>query len=143
MESSGGKGNIIPSMRYRDAPAAIEWLCNVFGFAKHLVVPDQQGGIAHAQLTLGNGMIMLGSARDDDHGQWVKSPLEAGGNTQSAYIVVSEIDAHYRQAVDAGAEIVMEIADQDYGGRLYSARDPEGHLWNFGSYDPWALPAEG
>ena len=138
MPSRGAKGNIIPSMRYRDAPAAIEWLCNVFGFEEHLVVPGPGGTIAHAQLTLGNGMIMLGSVRDDEHGQWVKTPLEAGGNTQSAYIVIEEIDDHYRKAVAAGAEIVLEIAEQDYGGKLYSARDPEGYLWNFGSYDPWA-----
>ena len=133
------KGNIIPGMRYRDAPAAIEWLCRVFGFARHLVVPDDQGGIAHAQLVLGNGMIMLGSAREGaDYDELVRTPADLGGNSQAAYIVVPEIDAHYRHTVQCGADIVYEIADQDYGGRLYSARDPEGHLWNFGSYDPWA-----
>jgi uncharacterized glyoxalase superfamily protein PhnB len=57
--------NIIPAMLYRDAAAAIEWLCRAFGFEKHLVVPGDAGTIAHAQLVLGNGMIMLGSARDD------------------------------------------------------------------------------
>ena len=130
---------IIPGMRYHDAPAAIDWLCRAFGFTPHLVVPDDHGGIAHAQLTLGNGMIMLGSFREDgEFDQLVTTPRLAGSTTQSAYIVVMEIDAHYRRAVEAGAEIVYEIADQEYGGRLYSARDPEGHLWNFGSYDPWA-----
>ena len=132
-----GKSNIIPSMRYRDAPAVIEWLCNVFGFRKHLVVPGQGGAIAHAQLVLGNGMIMLGSDADDEYGRIVSPPGNDGINTQSCYIVIEDIDAHYDHAVDCGAEIVMEIADQDYGGRLYSVRDPEGHLWNFGSYDPW------
>lgn len=131
------KGNIIPGMRYRDAPAAIEWLCNTFGFEKDLVVPGENGTIAHAQLTLGNGMIMLGSALDDEHGQLVKVPADVGYATQSVYIIVPEIDAHYQRARAAGAEIVVEIADQDYGGRLYATRDPEGHLWNFGSYDPW------
>ncbi len=134
-----GKSNIIPGMRYKDAPAAIEWLCRVFGFSQHLVVPDDSGGIAHAQLVLGNGMIMLGSAREggelDSH---IGLPRELGANTQSAYVVIEEIDEHYRRAVSAGTEIVYEIADQEYGGRLYSALDPEGHLWNFGSYDPWA-----
>ena len=133
-----GKGNIIPGMRYRDAPAAIEWLCSSFGFSRNLVVPGPGDTIAHAQLVLGDGMIMLGSVADDDYGQMVKTPQEAGGNTQSAYVVVDEIDAHYQRAMAAGAEIVMEIADQEYGGRLYSAKDPEGYLWNFGSYDPWA-----
>ena len=129
--------NIIPSMRYRDAPAAIEWLCNVFGFRKHLVVPGSNDTIAHAQLVLGNGMIMLGSDADDEYGRIVSHPGKDGINTQSCYIVIEDIDAHYDHAVSCGVEIVMEIADQDYGGRLYSARDPEGHLWNFGSYDPW------
>jgi uncharacterized glyoxalase superfamily protein PhnB len=126
-------------MRYRDAVAAIEWLCATLGFTRHLVVPGPDGTIAHAQLTLGSGMIMLGSARDDEYGRLVTTPREVGGaNTQSAYLVVAEVDAHYRRARAAGAEIVTEIADQDYGGRLYSVRDPEGHLWNVGSYDPWA-----
>ena len=129
---------IIPTMRYRDAPAAIEWLCKAFGFEKHLVVPGPDGTIAHAQLTFGNGMIMLGSARDDEFGRLVKLPADARGVTQSAYIVVENTDQHYTRAKAAGAEIVMDIKDEDYGGRGYSCRDPEGHLWNFGTYDPWA-----
>jgi uncharacterized glyoxalase superfamily protein PhnB len=129
---------VIPAMRYRDAAAAIEWLCNAFGFEKHLVVPGENGGIAHAQLTFGNGMIMLGSAREDEFGQWVKPPGEIGGvGTQSAYVIVDDAGAHYARAKAAGAEIVTEVEDQDYGGRLYSCRDPEGHLWSFGTYDPW------
>jgi uncharacterized glyoxalase superfamily protein PhnB len=83
-------------------------------------------------------MIMLGSARDDEFGQWVKPPREIGGvGTQSAYVIVDDTVAHYARAKAAGAEIVMEVADQDYGGRLYSCRDLEGHLWSFGTYDPW------
>ena len=132
-------GNIIPGMRYRDAPAAIEWLCRAFGFSRHLVAPDGDGGIAHAQLVLGNGMIMLGSYRDEgEYDRLVKLPEDAGGSTQAAYIVVEDIEDHYQRAVGAGARVVYELAEQDYGGKLYSALDPEGHLWNFGSYDPWA-----
>jgi len=130
---------IIPAMRYRDAPAAIEWLCRAFGFEKHLIVPGEGGSIAHAELTFGNGMIMLGSARDDDYGKLVKAPSDLGGScTQSPFIIVADADVHYRQAVAAGAKIVMDIKDEDYGGRGYSCRDPEGHLWNFGTFDPWA-----
>ena len=133
------KGNIIPGMRYVDAATAIEWLCEAFGFSRHLVVPDDQGGIAHAQLTLGNGMIMLGSVRPpEEHDGLIKNPQEAGTNTQAPYIYIEEIDEHYLRAKEAGAEIVYDITDQDYGGRLYTARDPEGYLWNFGSYNPWA-----
>lgn len=130
---------IIPTLRCADAPAAIDWLCRAFGFQRHLVVTDDSGRIAHAQLVFGNGMIMLGSARDDAFGA-LQGP--GGTVTQSPYTVVADADVHYRGAVAAGAEIVLEPEDQDYGGRLYSCRDPEGNLWNFGSYDPWADPSD-
>ena len=130
---------IIPCLRYRDAPAAIEWLCRAFGFQKQLVVPNHDGTIAHAQLTLGNGMIMLGSAADSEFGRLFKQPGEIGGaETQTPYVIVEEVDAHYARAKTAGATLVRDIQDEDYGGRGYSCRDPEGHLWSFGSYDPWA-----
>jgi len=128
--------NVIPSLRYRRAPEMIDWLCRAFGFEARLTVPDGSGGIAHAQLVFGAGMIMLGSVRDDG-GPW-RQPDEAGGETQAPYIVVEDPDAHCARAKEAGAEILTAVADQDYGGRLYSCRDPEGHLWHFGSYDPWA-----
>jgi uncharacterized glyoxalase superfamily protein PhnB len=132
------RANIIPSLRYRDAAKAIEWLCSAFGFEKHLVIPGTTRSIEHAQLTLGNGMIMLGSVDPGVYGNLVKQPDEIGGFvTQSAYIVVADVDAHYTKAKAAGAEIVIEIKDEDYG-RIYSCRDLEGHVWNFGNYDPWA-----
>lgn len=131
-------GCVIPGMRYADAPAAIKFLCEAFGFEEHLVVPANDGTIPHAQLVLGNGMIMLGSLRDDEFSELMATPLQ--GVTQAPYIVVPEIDAHYEQAKAAGATIIKEIEEQPYGGKLYSARDPEGHLWHFGSYDPWAEP---
>ena len=127
---------VIPTMRYNDAQAAIDWLCDTFGFTRHLIVEDDAGGIAHAQLRFGNGMIMLGSARDDEFGH-LQQPPSAGVVTQSPYIVVADIDDHYARAVAAGAKIAIEIKDEDYGGRVYSCRDPQGHLWNFGDYDPW------
>jgi uncharacterized glyoxalase superfamily protein PhnB len=136
-DSGSSRPSIIPTMRYRDAAAAIEWLCGAFGFEKHLVVPGQNGEIAHAELTLGNGMIMLGSAHDDDFDK-LQHPAEPRQPvTQSPYVIVPDVDAHYARAKAAGAEIVMDIRDEDYGGRGYSARDPQGQLWNFGSYDPW------
>jgi uncharacterized glyoxalase superfamily protein PhnB len=138
-QSKKGPTTIIPAMRYRNAPAAIEWLCQAFGFEKHLVVPEENGAIAHAQLTWGNGMMMLGSVRDNEYGKRIKQPDELGGiETQAPYVVVEDADAHYARAVAAGAEIVTEIADAGYGGRGYSCRDLEGHLWSFGSYDPWS-----
>jgi uncharacterized glyoxalase superfamily protein PhnB len=129
---------IIPALRYRDAPAAIEWLCRAFGFEKHLVVPGEQGKIAHAQLTFGNGMIMLGSGHGGAYDRLIRNPSEIGpAVTQAPYVIVADPDEHYRQARAAGAEMIMDIADQDHGGRAYTCRDPEGHIWNFGDYDPW------
>ena len=127
-------------MRYRDAPAAIEWLCRVLGFSRHLVVPGEDGTIAHAQLTLGDGMIMLGSERDDAHGQLVKVPGPDGANTQSVCLVVDDAHAVHDLAVTAGAEIVWPLESPEYGGVFFACRDPEGHIWNVGSYDPWEAP---
>lgn len=136
-------GNIIPTMRYDDARAMIDWLCDAFGFTRHLVVDDDGGGIAHAQLTLGNGMIMLGSARDNAFGALQPTVRALGGTSQSPYIVVAEVNALCERARAAGAEILMEPKDEDYGGRGFSCRDPEGQLWNFGTYDPWASGSRG
>lgn len=130
--------NIIPNLRYEDAPAAIDWLCRAFGFERHLVVPDERGVIVHAQLVFEGGMIMLAAAQDAPFGKLQKTPHAVGGIvTQSPYIIVRDVDAHCEQAVNAGATIVLQPVDQDYGGRGYSCTDPEGYLWNFGSYDPW------
>jgi uncharacterized glyoxalase superfamily protein PhnB len=130
---------VIPTLRYEDAPAAIEWLCEAFGFEKNLVVPGESGTIAHAQLVFGNGMIMLGSALDREFDKLQKPPSALGNvPSQSPYIILEDADKHYARAVAAGAEIVMDIKDEDHGGRGYSCRDPEGHIWNFGTYDPWA-----
>jgi uncharacterized glyoxalase superfamily protein PhnB len=131
---------VIVCLRYRDAPAAIAWLCRAFGFDKHALYEGEGGIIEHAQLTFGRGMIMLGSARDTEYGQLIRTPAEAGGNTQSTYLIVEDADAHYARARAAGAEIVIELVTQDYGGRDYTCKDPEGHVWTFGTYDPWAVP---
>lgn len=134
---------IIPGFRYADAVAAIDFLCGAFGFERHAVYADDSDPkvIHHAQLVLGDGMVMLGTARYDEvqrlHG-W-KTPAEAGGTTVSLYVYVADPDAHCTHARSAGAEIVTEPHDNEgYPGRGYAARDPEGHVWGFGSYDPWA-----
>ena len=130
---------IIPALRYRDARAAIEFLCHAFGFEKGLVVDGPNGTIAHAQLTFGNGMIMLGShPHEGDYGKWVQPPKAPSlVNTQGIYVIVNDADVHCARAQAHGAEILMHLTNQDYGGRDYTARDPEGHVWTFGTYDPW------
>ena len=125
---------VIPCLSYRDAPAAIAWLKEAFGFTEIMVVPGPDDTIAHAQLAFDGGMVMVSSIRDDE--LKMQTPCDLGGVTQSIYIVVKDTDAHYARAVEAGAEIVRELEDTPYGSRDYSARDPEGHLWNFGTYRP-------
>ncbi len=137
--SKSGYARVIPGIRYRDAHAAIDWLCEAFGFERHLVVPGPDGTVPHAQLRFGNSMIMLGSALDDSFGQVVRPPDGPdGANTQSSYVVVDDADAHHARAVAAGARVILPLVDQDYGGRGYTCRDLEGHVWSFGTYDPWA-----
>ena len=128
---------VVPCMRYRDAPAAIEWLCDTFGFEPQLVVPNDDGTIAHAQLSFGNSMIMLGSVFDTEFGRLMKQPAEIGHFvTQSTYLVVNNADLVYGRALGAGAKILLDIKDEDYGGRGFTCRDPEGHVWSIGTYDP-------
>ena len=134
------KATIIPVLRYRDATAAIEWLYRAFGFERHLVVLNEDGSVAHAQLSFGKGMIMLASIAKPEtaFGRLMKQPDElAGAQTQTSYAVVADVDAVYATAKAAGARIAKEIRDEDYGGRGFSCFDLEGHLWSFGSYDPW------
>lgn len=141
MNSPQTGSRIIPTLVYRDAHVAIDWLCNAFGFERQAVYADADV-VHHAQLTFGSGMVMLGSAnKDGDWARWMIHPDETGGRaTQGVCVVVPDVDAHYARAKAGGAEIVIDIADQDYGGRGYACRDLEGHLWWFGSYDPWAAP---
>ena len=129
---------ICPTLRYKDAPAAIEWLCGVLGCTKHAVYANPDGTIAHAELALGGGLIMLASNKDDAYGKGFKSPGELGGvETRSAYVAVGDADAVYARAQAAGAGIMRPIQDMDYGSREFTVRDPEGHTWSVGTYDPW------
>jgi uncharacterized glyoxalase superfamily protein PhnB len=134
---------IIPALRYRDAPAAIEWLCRAFGFEKQAVHADERGLVQHAQLVFGNGMVMLSSVANA--GAWserIAQPDEIGGReTQAPCVIVADCAAHHARAKAAGAVIVDPLEEKEYGGAGYSCRDPEGHLWWFGSYDPWKSPA--
>ncbi len=134
---------LIPCLRYENAPAAIAFLCDAFGFTRQMVLADDADPslVHHAQLGLGHSLVMLGSARAGDVAElyrW-KTPAQAGGITMCVYAVVADADAHHAVAKAAGAEIVTGPHDNDgYPGRSYSARDPEGNVWDFGTYDPGA-----
>jgi uncharacterized glyoxalase superfamily protein PhnB len=137
--TSPTRSTIMPTMRYRDARAAIDWLCNVLGFTRHVVYDGPDNSVGHAELTLNGGMIMLGSTKDDAYGRGFKSPAELGNiETRSSYVIVSDADAAYARAQAAGAAVVRPIQDTPYGSREFSIKDPEGHSWSVGTYDPWA-----
>lgn len=124
---------IYPAIHYRDAESAMEWLTRAFGFVKRASYPGPNGTIAHAEMSFGPGVIMLASAKPEKG--WV-SAKDLPAVNQTIYIVVDDPDAHYARAKAAGAEIVMELRDQEYGSREYTARDPEGNYWSFGTYRP-------
>jgi uncharacterized glyoxalase superfamily protein PhnB len=125
-------------MSYRNAAKAIDWLCATFGFERHAVYEGEAGTIMHAELSFGNGMIMCGTKKDSQFGRLIKQPDEIDGcETQTAYVIVTDADALYARVTAAGAEILLDIKTEDYGGRGFTCRDLEGHIWNFGTYDPW------
>jgi len=128
----------MPALRYRNVPAAIKWLCGTLGFEKHHVAVARDGAIIYAQLTFGDEIIMLSPIGTSDRARGAKQfDAMDGAETQSCYFLVADADAHYTKAKSAGADVIADIRAYEYGGRGYSCRDPEGHIWNFGTYDPW------
>ncbi|MGH2963648.1 MAG: VOC family protein [Solirubrobacterales bacterium] len=138
-----GAPNIYPCLGYRDAKAAIRWLCEAFGFEERMVHPGEDREVAHAELGLGPGIIMLGSA-NDDMAEVDTDALTAGGEPDfsripfALYVAVEDVDTHCERARAAGAEIVREPTATDYGSREYACRDLEGNVWSFGTYRPAA-----
>lgn len=129
---------VVPVMRYRNLPAAIDWLCAAFGFEKHRVTVDSDGAILFAQLTFGSSLIMASPVGASAFDKLMKQPDEVGGvETQVCYFFVADAHAHCAGAKAAGAEVIFDVQDRANGGRSYSCRDPEGHVWNFGTYNPW------
>ena len=120
---------IIPTLRYQDAPAAIDFLERAFGFERKAVYGDGDV-VHHAELTFGRGMVMLGSTGQGDP--------QFDTRKSSAYVIVADPDGLHDRAKAAGAEITRELQDTDYGSREFAATDPEGNVWSFGTYDPFA-----
>jgi uncharacterized glyoxalase superfamily protein PhnB len=122
---------IYAALRYRDAAAAIDWLERAFGFqtiARH-EAPD--GTIAHAELRLGESLIMLGQGAED-----LQDPPDNPRSARTTiYVAVEDVDGLHARAQGAGAD-VSELTEQDYGSRDFSARDVEGIHWSFGTYVP-------
>jgi uncharacterized glyoxalase superfamily protein PhnB len=126
---------IFPTLTYDNAGKAIDFLVDAFGFERHAVYSGDNGEIRHAELRLGNGLIMLGSAKGDI--------AATGGRGGGIYIVVDDPDVHAERARVAGAELTREPHDTDYGSREYGARDREGNVWSFGTYQPFEFDHSG
>ena len=132
--------NIFPCLFYRDAARAIEWLCRAFGFVQRMSVPGDNGTIAHAELSFGEGVVMVASCKPDRG--WM-SPLDLPAVNQVISVYVEDPDAHYARAKPSGAEITYDIRNEEYGARGYMAKDIEGNHWYFGNYRPGAYWSEG
>ena len=138
--SGPGGSPVISCLAYRDARAAIDWLCRVIGFSARQLYEGPDNTVAHAELTLGGGMIMLGTAKETDYGRLIRQPADFGGlGTQSIFVIVPDVDEVYRRVKESGVKIPIEMKAEAYG-RGFSCYDPEGHLWNVGDYDPWKTP---
>jgi uncharacterized glyoxalase superfamily protein PhnB len=130
--------NIFPAIRYADADAGITFLKDAFGASEKAVHRGEDGVVHHAELALGAGLVMVGQHRQDAKpGGDAPNPL---ASPVSIYITITDPDAHHAAARAAGATVVRELEDMDYGSREYSVRDPEGNLWSFGTYDPYEYP---
>jgi uncharacterized glyoxalase superfamily protein PhnB len=119
---------LYPSLRYKDAKAAHQWLQEAFGFEPVALHEDDNGGIAHAEMRWGSDLIMFGSVRDDQYGERIGQGW--------IYATCEDPDALYQRAKAAGAEVTMELTDQEYGSRDFAVRDLEGNRWSFGTYEP-------
>ena len=125
-------GRIAPYLLYEDGAVAIDFLTNAFGFEEVMRMEDDKGDVNHAELRLGEDTVMLGDPGDD-----YRNPRNADHSTALVHVYIDDVDRHFERAKAAGAEIVMEPTDPEYGDRRYDAKDPEGHFWSF------ATPLEG
>jgi uncharacterized glyoxalase superfamily protein PhnB len=141
---AGSTVTVIPSVLYRDANAGIEWLKKVLGFTEHAVYRDGDGNVQHAELLFGNGMLMVGTAGlNKQTTEWMVLPADIGGkNTGGSYLIVRDCTPVWERTQTAGAEVLLPLRTMDYGGQAFTVRDPEGHTWSLGEYDPWNVPAQ-
>lgn len=138
--SNNVTSGLISCLGYKNADAAVDWLCKAFGFRPHAIYRDGEGKVVHAELAYANSMIMIGPDNGGEFGKAVMTmPERADGRcTQTIYVILEdEVDAHYERALAEGATTILAPRDEGYGGRGYAVRDPEGHAWSFGSYNPW------
>ena len=124
---------VLPYLHYEYVAGALDFLAKTFGFTVHLSMPGSDGAIVHAEIVLGRAVVMLGPESVETGAQ---SPKRLGGVTQSLYVYVDDVDAHFRHTAASGATITKEPVDMFWGDRVYSARDAEGHHWTFAAPSP-------
>lgn len=128
---------LIPTTRYRDCEVALGFLRDVLGLSEVAVHRDADGQIVHGELALDGGMFLFGPEMDNDFGKLMTAPGDIGGRvTSTVYMIVQDVAAHHSRAVAAGADVVQPLYDTGRDGAEYSLRDPGGHIWSIGSYDP-------
>jgi uncharacterized glyoxalase superfamily protein PhnB len=120
---------IQPVLHYHDPEKALRFLTEAFGCREHAVHRTPDGDIVYVEMALGDCPFGFGRTSPS-----ADSPFDLGPT--AVCVALDDPDAHHARAVAAGAEIVMELTDQDYGSRDYAARDPEGNVWTFGTYRP-------
>jgi len=126
---------IFPSLKYDDAPRAIDFLCNAFGFEKYAVFPSSGNASGAAQLKLGSNFVMVGATTTDKG--MLSTPRALAGALGGIYVILegdADVDAHFARAVAAGAEVVCEPESSQDRGRNYTANDCEGYVWSFTSH---------
>jgi uncharacterized glyoxalase superfamily protein PhnB len=130
---------LIPATRYRDPEAALAFLRDALGLEEHAVFRGEDGGIVHAQMRCGTGLVMFGPDEENAFGRLMAAPADIGGReTTTIYAVVADVAARHDRAVAGGATVVVPLEAQPHGGQSFSVADPEGHIWTFGDYDPTA-----
>jgi uncharacterized glyoxalase superfamily protein PhnB len=130
---------LIPATRYRDPEAALAFLRDVLGLEEHAVFRDAAGGLVHAQMRCGAGLMMFGPVQENAFDRLMAAPEDIGGReTTTIYAVVSDVAARHARATAGGARVLMPLEAQPHGGQSFTVADPEGHIWTFGDYDPTA-----
>jgi uncharacterized glyoxalase superfamily protein PhnB len=129
---------VTPYLLYEDVAGALDWLSEAFGFRETVRFQGEAGYVNHAELDVGDGSsIYLGDPGDD-----YRNPKRLGASTCSVYVYVPDVDTHHTRASEAGARIIDELHDEEYGDRRYGAEDPEGHQWFFAQRIKEVAPEE-
>jgi PhnB protein len=128
---------ITPYLLYEDGDTAMDFIRDAFGFDEVLRFRSPEGRVSHGELKLGDDNVYIGEPGGD-----YRSPKRVGQTTVGIHVYVDDVDAHFERAKAAGAEISAEPADQEYGDRRYTAKDPEGHHWFFATHVREVAPGE-